>query len=61
VNAKVISCKEFYIFVGNKKLPSFPLVPIKVEAHFQQWGLDFIGEIHPTFSAQHKWTLIATY
>ena len=27
---------------------------------FQQWGLDFIGEIHPPSSAQHKWILIAT-
>jgi len=27
---------------------------------FQQWGLDFIGEIHPASSAQHKWILIAT-
>eukprot|EP00253_Pinus_taeda_P012549 PITA_12549 len=25
-----------------------------------QWGLDFIGEIHPTFSVQHKWILTAT-
>jgi len=27
---------------------------------FQQWGLDFIGEIHPPSSAQHKWILKAT-
>ena len=32
---------------------------ISVEAHFKQWGLDFIGEIHPS-SAQHKWILTAT-
>ena len=25
-----------------------------------QWGLDFIGEIHPASSAQHKWILIDT-
>jgi len=31
-----------------------------VNASFQQWGLDFIGEIHPTSSAQHRWILIAT-
>jgi len=35
-------------------------VPIKFEAPFQQWGIDFIGEIHPSSSAQHKWILIAT-
>ena len=24
---------------------------------FQQWGLDFIGEIHPASSGQHRWIL----
>jgi transposase InsO family protein len=28
---------------------------------FQQWGLDFIGEIHPASSGQHRWILTATY
>jgi len=37
-----------------------PLKPVDVSAPFQQWGLDFIGEIHPTSSAQHKWILTAT-
>jgi hypothetical protein len=37
-----------------------PLKPISVEAPFRQWGLDFIGEIHPSSSAQHKWILTAT-
>ena len=32
-----------------------PLKPISIEAPFQQWGLDFIGEINP----QHRWILIA--
>ena len=27
---------------------------------FQQWGLDFIGEIHPPSSGQHRWILVAT-
>eukprot|EP00253_Pinus_taeda_P028002 PITA_28002 len=26
---------------------------------FQQWGLDFIGEIHPSSSGQHRWILTA--
>jgi hypothetical protein len=34
--------------------------PISVEAPFQQWGLDVIGEIHPSSSSQHKWILMAT-
>jgi hypothetical protein len=33
------------------------LKPISVENPFQQWGLDFIGEIHPPSSSQHKWIL----
>ena len=36
-----------------------PLKPIIVFAPFQQWGLDFIGEIHPPSSGQHRWILVA--
>lgn len=36
------------------------MVPVKDEASFQQWGLDFIGEINSHSSAQHKWILTAT-
>ena len=39
---------------------SLPLNPISVEAPFQQWGLDFIGEINPNSSGQHKWILTTT-
>ena len=31
-----------------------------VNAPFQQWGLDFIGEINPASSRKHKWILTAT-
>eukprot|EP00253_Pinus_taeda_P027517 PITA_27517 len=47
-------------FEGNKKLLPLPLKPIEVEVPLQQWGLDFIGEIHPSSSAQHKWILATT-
>jgi hypothetical protein len=40
-------CHECQIFYGKRKLHPFPLKPISVEAPFRQWGLDFIGEIHP--------------
>ena len=40
---------------------SLPLNPIAVNAPFQQWGLEFIGEINPTSSGQHRWILTATY
>ena len=38
---------ECQIFDGKKKLVPLPLMHIYVEVPFQQWGLDFIGEIHP--------------
>ena len=31
-----------------------------VNGPFQQWGLDFIVEINPSSSVQHKWILVAT-
>ena len=37
-----------------------PLIPISVKTPFQQWGLDFIGEINLVSSGQHRWILIAT-
>ena len=36
------------------------LRPIVVNGPFQQWGLDFIGEINPSSSGQHKWILVPT-
>jgi transposase InsO family protein len=31
-----------------------------VTGPFQQWGLDFIGEIHPPSRNQHRWILFST-
>lgn len=61
VYKNVSTCHEYQIFEGKRKLISFPLKPIFVEDPFQQWGLDFIGEIHPTSSGQHQSILTATY
>ena len=47
---KVRACPECQKFAGKQKLKSLPLKPIKVEAPFQQWGRDFIGEIVPNSS-----------
>ena len=44
------------MFEGKNKLLPLPLKPISIEAPFQQWGLDFVREIHPP-SGQHKWIL----
>jgi transposase InsO family protein len=41
-------------------LLSLPLKHIIANGPFQQWGLDFIGEIHPPSSGKHKWILTAT-
>jgi len=61
VKAKVRACNPFQLFGGKQKLPVLPLVLVKVEAPFQQWELDFIGEINPHSSAQHKCILTATH
>eukprot|EP00253_Pinus_taeda_P021622 PITA_21622 len=45
---------------GKRELVLLPLKPISTEKPFQQWGLDFIGEIHPPSSGQHKWILTPT-
>jgi len=37
-----------------------PLKPVVVEAHFQQWGLDFIGEFKDNLSNGYQWILTAT-
>eukprot|EP00253_Pinus_taeda_P031142 PITA_31142 len=57
---RIATCHECQVFEGKRKLMPMPLVPIYVEAPFQQWGLDFIGEIHPPSSGQHRWILTAT-
>eukprot|EP00253_Pinus_taeda_P033742 PITA_33742 len=57
---KIATCHECQVFEGKRKLIPMPLVPIYTEAPFQQWGLDFIGEIHPPSSGQHRWILTAT-
>ena len=44
---------------GKRKFKSLPLVLISVEAPFQQWGLDFIGEINHVSSGKHRWILTA--
>jgi hypothetical protein len=46
--------------MGKQQLKYLPLRPIVVNGPFQQWGLDFIGEINLSSSGQHKWILVAT-
>jgi len=56
----VTACHKCQIFEGKRKLLPLTLRPIYIEKPFQQWGLNFDGEIHPPSSGQHKWTLTAT-
>ena len=60
MNSRVRACPKCQRFVGRQKLKSLPLKPVRIESPFQQWGLDFIGEIHPNSSGQHRWILTAT-
>eukprot|EP00253_Pinus_taeda_P012779 PITA_12779 len=57
----VKSYHKCQIFEGRQKLQPLPLKPIDISTPFQQWGLDFIGEINPTSSGQHRWILTATH
>jgi hypothetical protein len=52
-----IKCQRFS---GKQQLKSLPLKPIVASTPFQQWGLEFIGEIHPPSSGQHRWIMTAT-
>ena len=47
------------MFAGKHKLLSLTLKPIIASGPFQQWGLDFIGQINPPSSGKHKWILTA--
>eukprot|EP00253_Pinus_taeda_P034288 PITA_34288 len=56
----VRSCDKCQKFAGRQQLKSLPLKPVHTNDPFQQWGLDFIGEINPHSNGQHKWILVAT-
>ena len=57
---EVSYCHECHIFEGKRKLMPLPLKAISIEAPFQQWGLDFIGDINPLSLGEHKWILTTT-
>jgi hypothetical protein len=57
---EIRACIKCQRFSGKKQLKSLSLKPVVVSTPFQQWGLDFIGEIHPPSSGQHRWILTAT-
>jgi hypothetical protein len=50
---------HFWRTIAYKILRAGYFWPSLFTGPFQQWGLDFIGEIHPTSSGQHQWILTA--
>ena len=60
VSSQVRACVECQKFAGKQKLLSLPLKPVSVESPFHQRGLDFIGEINPHSSGQHRYILKST-
>lgn len=59
VHSQEISCQKCQMFVERKKNSPLPLILVHMEEPFRQWGVDFIGEINPPSSGQHKWILMA--
>jgi hypothetical protein len=60
VCSEIRACTKCQKFSGKQQLKLLPLKPIVASTPFQQWGLDFIREIHPPSSGQHRWILTAT-
>lgn len=59
VCAFVKSCDKCQRLAGRQQLKYLPLKPIHANGPFQQWGLDFIGDINPHYSGQHNQILVA--
>jgi hypothetical protein len=51
--------KTCQISAGREKREVVPLQPVAISRPFEQWGLDFIEEITPSFSKQHRYILTA--
>jgi hypothetical protein len=58
---KIRACIKCQKFSRKQQLKPLPMKPVVESTPFQQWGLDFIGEIHLASSCQHRWILTATY
>jgi len=48
-------------FLRETQFPALPLKPVVVEAPFQQWCLDFIGEFKENSSNGYRWVLTTIY
>ena len=54
-------CEECQKFRNVQLVPAAMLHPIIKPWPFPDWGLDFIGQIHPPSSKGHCFVLVATY
>jgi hypothetical protein len=54
------NCKTCQIRTGKEKRAAVPLHHVTISRHFEQWGLDIIGEIMPISSKIHKYILTTT-
>jgi hypothetical protein len=59
VCSKIRACVKCQKFLGKHQINCLPLKPMVALGPFQQWGLYFIGEIHPSSISQHRWILTA--
>jgi len=57
---KIRACEQCQKFAGKQMVQSLPLKLVLSENPFQQWALDFIGEIVPSSNGQHKYIPTAT-
>jgi hypothetical protein len=53
-------CQVCQKFCDLQLVPAAELHPIIKPWPFRGWGLDFIGEIHPSSSKRHQFVLVAT-
>lgn len=52
--------RTYFIYqtcAGRERKPANPLEPVTIDGHFQQWGIDVIGEIKLHSSMEHKYIL----
>lgn len=53
------TCHTCQVAAFREKNPAMPLNPVIEARPFAKWGIDFIGVINPTSSAQHKYIITA--
>lgn len=56
----VRACQPCQVFARKQKLVALPLKPMVVQASFQQWELELIGEFKGNSCNGFKWIITAT-